>query len=49
MDWMTWYENLAKPSWTPAPATIRLSKPFPHVTAWNQSMTGRTTPGSLPF
>jgi tryptophan-rich sensory protein len=22
MDWMTWYESLAKPSWTPEPATI---------------------------
>lgn len=22
MDWMTWYNQLAKPSWTPAPATI---------------------------
>lgn len=24
MDWMTWYDGLAKPSWTPAPATIGL-------------------------
>jgi len=24
MDWMSWYESLAKPSWTPAPATIGL-------------------------
>ena len=24
MDWMTWYNSLAKPSWTPAPATIGL-------------------------
>jgi len=24
MDWMTWYNGLAKPSWTPAPATIGL-------------------------
>ncbi len=24
MDWMTWYSGLAKPSWTPAPATIGL-------------------------
>ncbi len=22
MDWMTWYNQLAKPHWTPAPATI---------------------------
>lgn len=22
MDWMTWYNGLAKPSWTPPPATI---------------------------
>ena len=22
MDWMTWYNGLAKPSWTPAPGTI---------------------------
>lgn len=22
MDWMTWYNQLSKPSWTPAPATI---------------------------
>ncbi|CAG0956107.1 Tryptophan-rich protein TspO [Gammaproteobacteria bacterium] len=22
MDWMTWYNQLAKPSWTPAPSTI---------------------------
>jgi tryptophan-rich sensory protein len=22
MDWMTWYNQLAKPGWTPAPATI---------------------------
>lgn len=22
MDWMDWYQALAKPSWTPAPATI---------------------------
>lgn len=22
MDWMVWYDSLAKPSWTPAPATI---------------------------
>ena len=22
MDWMEWYQGLAKPSWTPAPATI---------------------------
>ena len=22
MDWMPWYESLAKPGWTPAPATI---------------------------
>ncbi|MBL8809977.1 MAG: tryptophan-rich sensory protein [Planctomycetaceae bacterium] len=22
MDWMTWYNSLQKPSWTPAPATI---------------------------
>ena len=24
MDWMTWYDGLAKPAWTPAPATIGL-------------------------
>jgi translocator protein len=24
MDWMTWYERLAKPSWTPSPPTIGL-------------------------
>ncbi len=24
MDWMTWYSSLAKPAWTPAPATIGL-------------------------
>jgi tryptophan-rich sensory protein len=24
MDWLTWYNDLAKPSWTPAPATIGL-------------------------
>ena len=24
MDWMEWYSNLAKPSWTPSPATIGL-------------------------
>ncbi len=24
MDWMTWYNSLAKPTWTPAPATIGL-------------------------
>jgi len=24
MDFMTWYESLAKPSWTPDPATIGL-------------------------
>ena len=24
MDWMTWYNSLEKPSWTPAPATIGL-------------------------
>ena len=24
MGWMTWYNGLAKPSWTPAPATIGL-------------------------
>jgi len=24
MDWIPWYESLAKPSWTPAPATIGL-------------------------
>ncbi|MCY2967446.1 MAG: tryptophan-rich sensory protein [Planctomycetota bacterium] len=24
MDWMTWYNSLVKPSWTPAPATIGL-------------------------
>jgi len=24
MDWKTWYDELAKPSWTPAPATIGL-------------------------
>lgn len=24
MDWLTWYNGLAKPSWTPAPATIGL-------------------------
>ena len=24
MDWMTWYNGLAKPSWTPAPAMIGL-------------------------
>lgn len=24
MDWMTWYNTLAKPGWTPAPATIGL-------------------------
>lgn len=24
MDWMPWYESLAKPSWTPAPRTIGL-------------------------
>ncbi len=22
MDWLTWYNGLAKPSWTPPPATI---------------------------
>lgn len=22
MDWMTWYNSLSKPSWTPAPSTI---------------------------
>jgi benzodiazapine receptor len=24
LDWMTWYNSLAKPKWTPAPATIGL-------------------------
>lgn len=24
MTWTQWYDSLAKPSWTPAPATIRL-------------------------
>lgn len=24
MDWLAWYNSLAKPSWTPAPATIGL-------------------------
>lgn len=24
MDWMTWYNGLVKPSWTPAPSTIGL-------------------------
>jgi tryptophan-rich sensory protein len=24
MTWMQWYENLAKPTWTPAPTTIGL-------------------------
>lgn len=24
MDWSSWYASLAKPSWTPAPATIGL-------------------------
>jgi len=24
MSWMEWYNSLAKPSWTPAPATISL-------------------------
>lgn len=24
MDWMTWYNTLAKPTWTPSPSTIRL-------------------------
>ncbi|MBX3442684.1 MAG: tryptophan-rich sensory protein [Planctomyces sp.] len=24
MDWMTWYNGLEKPSWTPSPATIGL-------------------------
>ena len=24
MTWMEWYDNLAKPSWTPAPSTIGL-------------------------
>ena len=24
VEWMTWYEELAKPSWTPAPRTIGL-------------------------
>lgn len=24
MDWMPWYDSLAKPSWTPAPRTIGL-------------------------
>lgn len=24
MDWMTWYNNLAKPTWTPSPGTIGL-------------------------
>ena len=24
MDWMTWYNSLAKPSWTPSPAIIGL-------------------------
>src|SRR3954469_9236421 len=24
MDWMTWYNGLAKPTWTPTPSTIGL-------------------------
>ena len=24
MDWLGWYNNLAKPTWTPSPATISL-------------------------
>lgn len=24
MDWMTWYNDLTKPSWTPSPSTIGL-------------------------
>ena len=24
MDWMSWYNSLAKPTWTPAPSTIGL-------------------------
>jgi hypothetical protein len=24
MNWLEWYNSLAKPSWTPAPATIGL-------------------------
>ena len=23
MTWIEWYDSLAKPGWTPAPATIR--------------------------
>ena len=25
MAWMEWYDNLAKPSWTPSPSTIGLN------------------------
>ena len=24
MDWMTWYDGLEKPGWTPSPSTIGL-------------------------
>ncbi len=24
MTWIDWYDSLTKPTWTPAPATIRL-------------------------
>ncbi len=57
MDWMDWYNSLAKPAWTPAPATIgliwQILYPVIVVTfgfVFVQLLRGRLTwPVALPF
>lgn len=57
MDWMPWYESLAKPSWTPSPGTIGLiwkilypiivvSFGFVFVQAFRRKLPGKV---ALPF
>lgn len=57
MTWMEWYDSLAKPSWTPAPATISLiwtvlypvilvSFGFVFVQAFRKKLPGRV---AVPF
>jgi translocator protein len=57
MDWMTWYDSLAKPEWTPSPRTISviwwilypiIAVTF--VTVFVQTVRGRIAwPVALPF
>lgn len=51
MDWMTWYNQLIKPDWTPAPSTIGLIWQilYPIIAISFGFVFGQTIRGKIPW